>query len=116
MNGDRAEAEADDGAGHVQAPDARAALAGEPHRVVPVLVEPATPVLQRQRVVLPQALHVAHLEARKLQLAHHAAGVLQLSVGEHERVDERCSVEARLRPARDAVHHRSATRTQRALQ
>ena len=75
-------------AGHVEPPDAGAARTDIGDRGVPVRLEVAHPLPEREVVVLAQALDVPHLEARSLHLRNHRADLVQFAVGEHVAVDE----------------------------
>src|SRR3954451_7887944 len=56
----------------VQTPDAGALRAGEPRRLLEVVVEPPRPVPQRLGVVVAEALDMVDLEACALQRERHA--------------------------------------------
>ena len=78
-----------DRARHVQQPDPRSALADEPHRLVPLLLEVRDPVPQCLRVVLAQVLDVADFEPDALHCRNRVGEVDEFAVGEHVPADER---------------------------
>ena len=81
--------EGDPPARHGETPDLRGALTGLPDALVPAGHEVLAPRLASQCVVLAELLLVPDLEADVLHLGGDAAGVRQLSIGEHVAVDER---------------------------
>ena len=88
MQLDMVTVETETGAGHVQPPYPRGALADLLDRGVPVVVEVGAPGGERLRVVLAQVFLVPDLEAGVVHQRDQVAGAFQLAVREDIPVDE----------------------------
>ena len=88
VDGGVADLEAVAGSAQVQAPDPQALGAGEPLRLLEVLIEALGPVAKRLRVVGVEVLDVEGLEPRPLERREHPGEVEQLAVGEDVAVRE----------------------------
>jgi len=96
---------------HVQAPHPGGGHTDLGHALVPVRYQVGVPLLERQRVVLPQVLHVADLEADVLRLGDDLASPGQLPVWENVAIDERVALRlGSVIRHRDAVVEQPASR------